>query len=151
MFFKMIGPKILGVLLLQLQLILTPLSLIIFIQYFAVKYKVSCWTQQNKVFHWWPLKPDTATRFLCAFKHDYILNTYNSNSAISIDFIFCVRAGVIEIRVHQEPSTSFKQLLPSVKVLHFGKKWDPKFFCNLLTFRGASGLPKFDPGGKTCK
>jgi len=42
MFFKMIGPKILGVLLLQLQLILTPLSLIIFIQYFAVKYKVSC-------------------------------------------------------------------------------------------------------------
>jgi len=42
MFFKMIGPRILGVLLLQLQLILTPLSLIIFIQYFAVKYKVSC-------------------------------------------------------------------------------------------------------------
>ena len=32
-------------------------------------------------------------------------------------------------RVHQEPSTFFKQLLPSVKVLHFGKKWDlQKFF-----------------------
>jgi len=26
------------------------------------------------------------------------------------------------IRVHQEPSTFFKQLLPSGKVLHFGKK-----------------------------
>jgi len=26
------------------------------------------------------------------------------------------------IRVHQEPSTFFKQLLPSAKVLHFGKK-----------------------------
>jgi len=25
-------------------------------------------------------------------------------------------------RVHQEPSTFYKQLLPSVEVLHFGKK-----------------------------
>jgi len=29
-----------------------------------------------------------ATRFLGAFKHDYILNNYNSSSAPSIDFIF---------------------------------------------------------------
>ena len=29
-----------------------------------------------------------ATCFSCAFKHDDILNTYNSNSATSIDFIF---------------------------------------------------------------
>jgi len=34
--------KILGVLLLELQLIVTPLSLNIFIQYFAVKWKVPC-------------------------------------------------------------------------------------------------------------
>jgi len=37
-----LNQKIIGVFLLQLQLILTPLSLIIFIQYFAVKCKVSC-------------------------------------------------------------------------------------------------------------
>jgi len=41
-----------------------------------------------------------ATRFSCAFKHDHILNSYNSNSATSIDFIFYVRAGVMEILLY---------------------------------------------------
>ena len=95
--------KILGVLLLELQLIVTPLSLNIFIHYFAVKWKAPCWTKQHRKFFTgdlWTLVNHCykATCFSCAFKHDDILNTYNSNSANSIDFIFFnVRAGVMEI------------------------------------------------------
>jgi len=40
------------------------------------------------------------------------------------------------IRVHQEPLTFIKQLLPSVKVLHFGKKRDLKCFRYWLMLRG---------------
>jgi len=71
----------------------------------------------------------------------------------------------INIKVHQEPSTFFNKLLPCVKVLHFGKSVaikccncvkvlqykTSKFFRNWLLFRGASGLPKFDPRGGICK
>jgi len=41
------GWKIIGILLLVLQLIVTPISLNIFIQYFAIKCKVPCWTKQD--------------------------------------------------------------------------------------------------------
>ena len=85
--------KILGVLLLELQLIVTPLSLNIFIQYFSLKWKAPCWTKQHRKFFTgdlWTLvnRCYKATCFSCAFKNDDILNTYNSNSATSIDFIF---------------------------------------------------------------
>ena len=96
MFFMRIGWKILGVLLLELQLIVTPLcsllsALNIFIQYFAVKWKAPCWTQQDRKFFTgdlWTLvnRCYKAACFSCAFKHDDRLNTYNSNSATSIDF-----------------------------------------------------------------
>jgi len=77
------------VLLLELQLIVTPLSLNIFIQYFAVKWKASCWTKQHRKFFTgdlWTLvnRCYKATCFTCAFKHDDIANTYNSNSPTSI-------------------------------------------------------------------
>ena len=92
-FSRGLDKKILGVLLLELQLIVIPLSLNIFIQYFAVKWKVPCWTKQ----HWKFFTGDVwtlvnccykATCFSFAFKHDDILKTYNSNSATLIDFIF---------------------------------------------------------------
>jgi len=57
-FSRGLDQNILGVLLLELQLIVTPLSLNIFIQYFAIKWKASCWIKQHKVFHWRPLNPD---------------------------------------------------------------------------------------------
>jgi len=75
------------------QLIVTLLSLNIFIQYFAVKWKDLCWTKQHSKFSTgdlWTLVNHCykATCSSCAFKHDDILNTYESNSATSIDFIF---------------------------------------------------------------
>jgi len=95
--------KIIGYLLLELQLSVTPLSLNIFIQYFAVRWKAPCWTKQHRKFFTgdlWTLvnRCYKATCFSRAFKHDDILNTYNSNSATSINFIFFIpRAGVVEI------------------------------------------------------
>jgi len=56
-FSRGLDQKILGILLLELQLNVTLLSLNIFIQYFAVKCKALCWTKQHKVFHWWHLNP----------------------------------------------------------------------------------------------
>ena len=56
-FLRGLDQKIIGVLLLELQLIITPLSLNIFIQYFAVKWKAPRLTKQHKVFHGWPLNP----------------------------------------------------------------------------------------------
>ena len=38
-----------------------------------------------------------------------------------------------------------------LKCCIFVKNETSKIFCNWLIFRGASGLPKFDPGSKTCK
>ena len=38
-----------------------------------------------------------------------------------------------------------------LKFCIFVKNETSKIFCNWLIFRGASGLPKFDPGSKTCK
>ena len=104
-FSRGLDQKILGVLLLELQLIVIPLSLNIFIQHFAVKWKAPCWTKQHRKFFTGDLSTLVnrcykATRFSCAFKHDDILNTYNSNSATSIDFIFYVRAGVMEILLY---------------------------------------------------
>jgi len=63
--------------LLELQLIVTPFSLNIFIQYFAVKYKAPCWTKQHRKFFTgdlWTLVNHCykATCFLCAFKLDDI-------------------------------------------------------------------------------
>jgi len=49
-FLKELDQKILGVLLLELHLIVTPLSLNIFIQYFAVKWKAPRWTKQHRTF-----------------------------------------------------------------------------------------------------
>jgi len=93
-FLRELDQKILGVLLLELQLIVTPLSLNIFIQYFAVKWQALCWTKQHRKFFTgdlWTLVNHRykATCFSCAFKHDDVLNTCNSNSAASINFI-CV-------------------------------------------------------------
>ena len=101
-FSRGLDEKILGVLLLELQLTVTPLSLKIFIQYFAVKWKRPCWTKQHRKFFSGDLSTLVnccykATCFSCAFMHYDILNTCNSNSATSTDFIFCVRAGVMEI------------------------------------------------------
>jgi len=84
---RKIRSKIFGILLLELQLIITHASLNIFIQYFAVKCKDSCWIKQDKVF-----PADITTLINCCykatFKHDDISNTYNLNSTTSIDFIF---------------------------------------------------------------
>jgi len=104
-FSRGLDQKILGVLLLELQLLVTPLSLNIFIQYFTVNWKPPCWTKQHRMFFTddlWTLVNHCyeATCFSCAFKHDDILNTYNSNSATSIDFIFYGRAGVTEILLY---------------------------------------------------
>ena len=92
-FSRELDQKILGVLLLELELIVTPLSLNTFIQYFAVKWKAPCWTKQHRKFFTGDLRNlvnhcRKATCVSCAFKHDDILNTCNSNSATSIDFIF---------------------------------------------------------------
>jgi len=92
-FLRELDQKNLGVLLLELQLIVTPLSLNIFIQYFAAKWKAPCWTKQHRQFFTGDLwtvvsRWNKARCFSCAFKHDDILNTHNSNSATSIDFIF---------------------------------------------------------------
>ena len=105
-FSRGLDQKFLAVLLLKLQLIVTPLSLNIFIQYFAAKWKTPCWTKQHRKFFTGDLgtlvnRCYKATCFSCAFKHDDILNTYNSNSATSIDYIiFYVRAGVTEILLY---------------------------------------------------
>ena len=90
-FLRELDQKIIGVLLLKLQLIVTPLSLNIFIQYFAVKWKAPCSTKQHTKFFTgdlWTLVNHCykATIFSCAFKHDDILNTYNPNSTSSVDF-----------------------------------------------------------------
>jgi len=51
--------------------------------------------------------------------------------------------------VHQEPLAFFKQLLPRFKVLHLCKKIRSlNIFRNWWLFRGASGLPQFDPRGR---
>ena len=65
--------KILVVLLLELQLIVTPSSLNIFIQYFAIKWKAPCWTKQHTKFFTgdiWTLvyRCYKATCFSCALK-----------------------------------------------------------------------------------
>ena len=101
-FSRELDQKIVGVLLLELQLIVTPLSLNVFIQYLTMKWKAPCWTKQHRKFFTgdlWTLvnRCYKATCFSCAFKHDDILNTYNSNSATSI---FYVRAGVMEILLY---------------------------------------------------
>jgi len=49
-FSRGLDQEIFGVLLLELQLIFTPLSLNIFIQYFAVKWNPPCWTKQHRTF-----------------------------------------------------------------------------------------------------
>jgi len=89
LFSRGLDQKIHGILLLELQLIVTPLSLNIFIPYFAVKWKAPRWTKQHitVTFEPWSIVVK-ATCFSCAFELDDILNTYNSNSATSIDFIF---------------------------------------------------------------
>ena len=92
-FSRRLDHKFFGVLVLKLQLIVTPLSLNIFIQYFAVKWKATCWTKQHRKFFTgdlWTLvnRWNKATCFSCTFKHDDILHAWNSNSATSIDFIF---------------------------------------------------------------
>jgi len=103
-FSRGLDQKILGILLLEFQLIVTPLYLNIFVQYFAVKWKAPCWTNQHRKFFtgdFWTLvnRCYKATCFSCAFKHDDIINTCNSNSATSIDFIF-LRAGVMDILLY---------------------------------------------------
>jgi len=105
MFFKRIGPKNSWSLLMEHQLIVTPLSLNIFIHYLAVKWKVHSEQNNTKFFtgNLWTLVNHCyeATRFSCAFKHDNILNTYNSNSATLIDLnFFNVRAVVMEILLY---------------------------------------------------
>ena len=73
---------------------------------FTVKLKAPCWTKERRKFFTgdlWTLdnRCYKATCFSCAFKHDNILNTYNSNSASSIEFIlFDVGAGVMEILLY---------------------------------------------------
>jgi len=104
-FSRGLDQKILGVLLLVLQLTVIPLSLNSFIQYFAVKWKAPSWTKQHRKFFTgdlWTLVNCCykGKCFSCAFKHDNILNTYNSNSATSIDFIFYERPGVMEILLY---------------------------------------------------
>ena len=94
-FSRGLDQKILGDMLLELQLSVTTLSLNIFIQYFVVRWKAPCWTKQ----HWkfftgdlWTLVNYCykATCFSCAFKHDDIWISYNLNSATSIYFIFLI-------------------------------------------------------------
>ena len=92
-FLRELDQKIHGLLLLELQLIVTHLSLNIFIQYFAIKWKAPCWTKQHRKFFTgdlWTLvnRCYKATCFSCAFEHKDIINTYNSNSATSSHFIF---------------------------------------------------------------
>ena len=102
MFFKRIGPKNSWSFAVGTSTD-CPLSLNIFIQYFAVKWKAPCWTKQHRQFFTgdlWTLVNHCykATCFSCGFKHDDISNTYDSNSATSIDFIFLnVRTGVIKV------------------------------------------------------
>jgi len=81
---------------LALHLMVTPTFLNVFIQYFKVKCKVPCWTKQDRKFFtgdFWTLVNCCykAICFLCAFKHNDILNTYSSDSATSIDFIFLLK------------------------------------------------------------
>ena len=49
-FSRGLDQKILGVLLLELWLSVTPLSLNMFVQYFAVRWKAPCWRKQHRKF-----------------------------------------------------------------------------------------------------
>jgi len=62
MFFKKIRPKIF--LKLELQLIVAPISLNIFIQHFAMKCKITCWTKQDRKF----FTGDVWTMVNCCYK-----------------------------------------------------------------------------------
>jgi len=140
-----------GILLLELLLNVTPISLNIFIHYFAVKCKVPCWTKQDKKFFtgdFWALVNCCykATCFSCAFKHDDILNTYNSNNATSI-FSY-LRAGVMEILLYLgDPCLSFHCRLKKLSL--YTSMYQFKYFFNehstmqFLTLWRLSGFGNF--------
>jgi len=114
MFFKKIAPKKFWKFAVGTSTDCHSYTLNIFIQYFTVKCKVPCRTKQDRKFFTgdlWTLVNSCykATCFSCAFTHDDIFNTYNSNSATSIDFIFFnnLRASVMEILYLVDPCLFF--------------------------------------------
>ena len=136
-FSRGLDQKILRVLLLELQLIVIPLSLNIFIQYFAVKRKAPCWTKQHRKFFTgdlWTLvnRCYKATCFSCAFKHDNILNTYNSNSATSIDFI-CKGWCYGDTTESRSPMLIFELQAKKINCL-YNSIWPLKKFCSSKIF-----------------